>query len=363
MPMGRDHSMLARWKSLLLVSIAFGTVAAAEAPVQQNPEPVPDATEDGKYPIGRDFADRMTIEVEVNGKGPFNFLIDTGAERTIVSRQLRDEVGLRQGVGLKVRSVLGAKETPTAHIDHLRLSNRIINVNNSPVLDARHIGADGILGLDTLKRQRVTFDFKKDEVHVAPSSLRTDETEDFAGDAGVERVSVPARMKNGNLVFTHSRIKSVDVPVVVDTGAEVSIGNTQLKRLLRLHGTSELRSNRMTQIRFAQLETVTGESGEVEVALIDRLYIGGVEFRDLLVAFAPTKLFEHLGYDNRPAILLGMDALRRFDRVQVDFGARKVRFDLPVQGYREAGETRMVDIKEMEATELAALLTNAAAGR
>lgn len=35
-------------------------------------------------PTGNDGASRMTVPVMVNGQGPFAFVIDTGADRTVV---------------------------------------------------------------------------------------------------------------------------------------------------------------------------------------------------------------------------------------------------------------------------------------
>lgn len=297
-----------------------------------------------KYELGRDPYDRMTVPVQVNGNGPFNFIIDTGAERSIVSQELRDNVGLPRGRDMVVRSVVGANVMETAHIEHLAVAKRRINVHNSPVLQGEHIGADGILGLDMLRSQRVTFDFLNDEVHVAPSSLRTNETEDFTDDANVDRVAVPARIRRGNMVVSNSRVKSAEIPVVIDTGAEVSIGNSMLKRLLMRTTGKDSETGSLREVRLAKIQTVTGETGYVEVMIIERLNIGGVMMNNLVVAFAPTRLFKHLGYENRPALLLGMDALRKFDRVQIDFGARKVRFDVPVEGRLLATETRLASL-------------------
>jgi hypothetical protein len=47
------------------------------------------------------------------------------------------------------------------------------------------------------------------------------------------------------------------------------------------------------------------------------------------VAFADAHPFKRFGLLDRPAMLLGMDTLRVFHRVSVDFAQRKVRFLLP----------------------------------
>ena len=47
-----------------------------------------------------------------------------------------------------------------------------------------------------------------------------------------------------------------------------------------------------------------------------------------------------LSLNDRPAILLGMDALKLFDRVLIDFGNRRVGFDLP-KGVSRATPARL----------------------
>ena len=35
-----------------------------------------------------DSGERMTVPITIGGRGPFRFIIDTGAERTVISREL-----------------------------------------------------------------------------------------------------------------------------------------------------------------------------------------------------------------------------------------------------------------------------------
>ena len=61
---------------------------------------------------------------------------------------------------------------------------------------------------------------------------------------------------------------------------------------------------------------------------------------DLPVTFAENYAFTALSLNDRPAILLGMDALKLFDRVLIDFGNRRVGFDLP-KGVSRATPARL----------------------
>ena len=52
------------------------------------------------------------------------------------------------------------------------------------------------------------------------------------------------------------------------------------------------------------------------------------------MAFANAAPFEHFNLVKRPAMLLGMDALKMFKRVRIDFPNREVRLALPADMVR-----------------------------
>ena len=54
-------------------------------------------TQDVKFRNEHD--DRMTVPVRLSGAGPYRFLVDTGADRTAVSRELADRLKLKSAGG------------------------------------------------------------------------------------------------------------------------------------------------------------------------------------------------------------------------------------------------------------------------
>jgi hypothetical protein len=62
---------------------------------------------------------------------------------------------------------------------------------------------------------------------------------------------------------------------------------------------------------------------------VPNIKVGDVLFGSMPVAFADVAPFERFGLTKRPALLLGMDALRSFRRVDIDFPNRQVRFLMP----------------------------------
>ena len=62
---------------------------------------------------------------------------------------------------------------------------------------------------------------------------------------------------------------------------------------------------------------------------VPQVKIGTVTFQNLPIAFSATAPFKEWGLEDKPALLLGMDALRLFREVHIDFANREVRLTLP----------------------------------
>lgn len=328
--------------SLMIVALSLGTGATPPAadpravapPVAQRmTSPFVSETEvarsrEGAAPLdtlalANDQAQRMTVMVSVGGQGPFAFLVDTGSERTAISRQLATQLGLRVGAPVRVHSMLGTEMVETVNIPQLGVGKQALSVIDAPTFEARHIGASGILGIDSLRAQRVVFDFKAREMQITPGrdpDVRLEE----------DTIVVRARSRNGRLILTKVMLDGIAISAIIDTGSQMSIGNLPLmRRLQRARGTQPDRG--LTELGTARtvIESVTGQIGQVELARVKRIDLGGVDLTNFTVAFSNARIFKELGYGDKPAILLGIDAMRLFDKVTIDFAQKKVRFVLP----------------------------------
>lgn len=262
-----------------------------------------------------DQTDRMTVPVHVSGAGPFQFLVDTGADHTAISKEIAGKLGLARGEGASVHTVAGVSSVTTADVPDLELTRKPVSVRDAPVLDAAAMGADGILGVDSLRSQRIEFDFEGKTMSIVPSAVR--EGKDEPG-----TIVVTAARKNGRLLFTDARANGRDLTVVIDTGAELSIGNDALRQQL-------LRNDLVDTAQKVQLQAVTGEMISGDYMFVRELEIGGVTIKNLAIVFADAHTFHKLNLDRRPALLLGMNAIRAFKKVSIDFASRKFRVVLP----------------------------------
>jgi predicted aspartyl protease len=224
----------------------------------------------------------------------------------------------------------GVGDVSTAVIPKLQLSRTTVSDIHAPALREFHIGARGMLGIDMLQSQRVTFDFERQKMTVTSSrtrELRHDDNE----------IVVRARSRLGRLVLVDATLQGQKLMVVLDTGSEVTIGNSALRRKLTEKG-------KIGPTLPIELVSVTGGAIHAEYTQVKQVRIGGMTIKDLPVAFAEVHPFKQLGLTERPALLLGMDALRLFNRVSVDFANRRVRFISPkLSGF--GSHTRMAALR------------------
>lgn len=267
------------------------------------------------YDYWRDQSDRMTVPVSIKGTGPYRFVVDTGAERTVISHELATQLQLGPGRSTIMSSMTEAREVPTVVIPALEI-NRKLNARgiNAPAMLRANLGAEGMLGVDSLKDQRVTFDFRKQTMAVTPSSA----FEPYDPDT----IVVTARSRFGTLVLVDASVEREKVWVIVDTGSQVTIGNEALRAKLQRH-------RKIILLRPIQMMSVTGGLITADYTTVKSMKLGGVDFKDLPMAFSDVHPFHKLNLIDRPAILLGMDSLRLFQRVSVDFKTRKVKLLAP----------------------------------
>lgn len=283
-------------------------------------------------PIVLDRTDRMTLPVTIDGQGPFGFIVDTGAERTVLSRELAQRLGLRSAGNARVVGLADTVTTAMFHLDTMALRDVMLAQSIVPTFAQHDIGGPGLIGIESLENHKVIIDFVAARLDIRPSvRSRSRQRElDFDRDA----IVVTGRRVAGRMILSNATIGNHRIDVVIDTGAQSSIGNLALQRLVR----RELgRSG--TTLHRTELRSVTGATLNADVGVIGAITVSGVDFMDLPVAYADSPAFAALGLEERPTIMLGMDALQLLDRIAIDFTNRRVTFDLP-DGAQRMGPRR-----------------------
>jgi len=255
---------------------------------------------------------RMTVPVMINGQGPYNFMVDTGAQASVLSHALADALQLADRSTATLVGMASQRQVETALIGELSFGSGSFRDGTAALVDGSNIGgADGILGLDSLQDRRILLDFENRVMEVAHPDER-------ARNRGFDIV-VRARQIHGQLIIARAEIDGVRTAVIVDTGAQGSIGNSALLR--RLRNSRAQADTEMTDINGVQ---ATGLVRIARSLVMDRASINNVA-----VTFADSPTFAAMGLDDEPAMILGMSELRLFRRVAIDFASRRVLFDLP----------------------------------
>jgi predicted aspartyl protease len=314
---GRDYTKRRMLVGGVLAGL-FNGLAASPSFAQLAAKPdgaAPPAAKPDVIQGADDPADRLTAPVTINGMGPYSFVVDTGAERSVLSVELAAQLGLPGGDPILVHGVAGQVVAVSAQVERMTVGARTVQALTLPLLARRDIGADGVLGIDALQGQLVLLDFPRRQIVVQASTPRRRTSPD--------EIVVRAKSRFGQLILVDSSFNDKPVLVVVDTGAEVSVANAALRRLFAISSRVEGQAGK------ADIFSVTGQQTTGDWKMAPRLKVGGMIISNLPVVFSDLHSFTVWRLDQQPSMLLGMDILRQFETVEIDFLHREIRFRVP----------------------------------
>ena len=261
-------------------------------------------------PTRADRAGRIHASVEINGAGPYRFILDTGANTSALAPGVAEALGL-QGAGdtqVEVHGVTGSAVLPAVYVQSLKAGKVNLPPTNLPVLPGPVFGgADGILGISGLQKTRIEVDFERDRVSIVPATGRRD-------DNGY--LVVPARLRKGGLLLVKGKVGKVPVDVIVDTGAERTLGNLPLRTAL------------IEQARYDDEIDVSVLGATIDVSSgtyfrAPKITIGQADLVDLPVTFGDLHVFKIWGLTESPALVIGMDLLGMLQEFVVDYRRRE----------------------------------------
>lgn len=284
-------------------------------PVQEPPPDTP--AEDATLAAARDEASRLTIEATVNGAGPYRFVVDTASEQTALSEDVATALGLEHSAPVTVSGIARSVTAPTVRVKELVVGPFRHRSLRLPILPRAFMGADGYLGLDIIGNSRVVFDFKNRKL-----------TMERGGRPGYllikrpDTARVPVMGKSGLLRATDCFVDGVLADAFIDTGAEVSVANPALRAAL------EKRHSPLADLGPLSISGVTG--GEIigRIIPITRVEMQDVQFTNFTIVIADVPNFHTWGLADRPALLIGIDFLRQFASVSIDYRQKEFVFTL-----------------------------------
>ena len=257
----------------------------------------------------------MTAPVLLNGQGPYFFVVDTGANQSVISAEVAAQLSLAPRGDETLNGVAGVQQAATTRAS-LGLGGHEESDVTLSILPGAAIGGAGMLGLDRLDGRNLTLDF-------GSQTLVIETKPHWRG--GEDVIAVKARRRDGQLTLVDADLAGIPVTAIIDSGAQNTVGNQALR---------ELAITRRPQTFWSRTPIVsaTGQTIDADFAELPALRVGGLSLPNWPVAFADLHTFQMWSLTRRPAILLGVDILSRFEWVCLDFVHDEVRFHLPDRG-------------------------------
>jgi predicted aspartyl protease len=278
-------------------------------------------------PTTRDHIGRVVVPVRINGRGPYRFIVDTGANHSTISPDLVRELGLTAGTQSLVTldGITGAAQVNYVSIDRLQAGDLLLEDTTLPVVWAPVMaGADGILGAAGMSQKSLLIDFQRNRVAIASHvELATRN----------QAIKIHATRVINGLMVLDTDVGGVRVAAVLDTGSERTLGNIALRDALK-------GKNRAKRGFVAQLTSVYGATKEVEpaeIAAAPMISIGALRITDVAVVYGDFHIFNVWGMHDKPAMILGMDVLGTVASINIDFKNETVYVgNVPEQNARDA---------------------------
>lgn len=259
-------------------------------------------------PTLRDRIGRIWAPVMINGKGPFRLVLDTGANSSVVIPSVAQSLGIpvKQADHVQLHGVTGTAVVPTISVDSIEVGDLLIDGAKLPVVADVFGGAEGVLGPKGLGDKRIFIDFANDQINIAKSRGQ-------ATPMGYTRV--PLSMTRGQLPMFDIRIGNIRTKAILDTGAQLTIGNLRLKEALE----RRVKEGKDQDIIGVTLDVARGKS-----VAIPSIALGTIEIRNMRIVFGDMFIFDKWNMTNEPAMLIGMDVIGSLDKLVIDYKQREL---------------------------------------
>ncbi|MEQ1809448.1 MAG: retropepsin-like aspartic protease [Terricaulis sp.] len=253
---------------------------------------------------------RPLADVLINGAGPFPLVIDTAAGGTVLNAETIARLAIASTGTARVQGASGAVDANLYSLDALEIAGlrreNLMAVQTPPdsVSAAAHAG---VLGAGVFANARIEFDFGSNRLNI---------------DTGANRATLADAI---NVEFRHRifalapiRIAGAEATAVIDTGARATVANACLRASL---GFSE------SDPRLREVEPIggaTAHSTPTVATEVAPIAFAGRDFGTLDLNFAELSVFAAMQLSETPALILGMDVLRRAEALVLDYSSAQL---------------------------------------
>ena len=292
----------------LLLGLAACLGACASAPSFDRFEAGPSAAE-MRYRLA--YQGWFTVGAFVNGTGPHDFIVDSGATITSVFTNLEDEEGQAftptPGRTIQIFGLSGAKELPAYFLGDISFAGIVMTDHTGVVLpdwSPPNTPPQGVMGLDFLTRYTVHVDTRENVIRLYDPPAGPD----IGRDWNAVKMAPLNRTGSGPTLYTIDlRIGSALIPCILDLGASGTIFNTAaLREMVQgLRYSSGGRGDFMST--GSRINDVFDVRDTVRPIRIQTVKAGRAMWRQKVYIIYDAQIFEDLGFEKRPTCLVGAD--------------------------------------------------------
>jgi len=253
----------------------------------------------------------VTVKLNVNGKGPYDFIIDTGATLTLVFENLKKEQSFTP-TDLPPRRILGlssAITAPVTKIGEINVGGAVLEDHHGVVLSdwaQPRKTPQGVLGLDFLSRYLVLVDVKSKQIELYEPGTELSKMRRW--------FTVPLTAETfgqdvGALYTIDVRVNNRTAPFIVDLGAAGTILNFAM--LNELYAGVRFNPSRTSgAVTGSRLNDINDNRENGQFIRVLRVKIGRSHWRRPILFVFDAEIFRELGVASKPYGLLGIDLLQ-----------------------------------------------------
>lgn len=256
----------------------------------------------------------ITINVTVNGGGPYPFIVDTGATLTIAFENLARRTALSPVArpSLRVLSISGAKTFEPYEIGDLFAGAQLADDHVGVVLpdwESPRETPAGIIGLDILEKFALAFDVGARTLSLyAPEGLPPDLT------ARMRKATMKLKRFEGTgaeLYTARGRVNGEPIEFIVDLGISTTLVNFAAGDAILAN--SLIVSAGRTTTTGTRLEDVFDDRTRVNAGIFRSISVGRQRWSRKVVWIYDAPLFDELGVQRLAYGLLGADLMAEKD--------------------------------------------------
>jgi len=269
-----------------------------------------------KFRLAGDAQPLILLPTRVNGAGPFDFILDTGAGTSLLSTELAQQLNIKV-LGTKEGQSAGGKVSVSlAKVESLALGQAKIEEVEVGIVDLGHIGKtigtkiDGDVGYNFLKHFRVTIDYQTGEIRFDDPKR----TENFGKPSKAEipmRLASPAKPLVLVDVYANGR---GPFQFAIDTGTSTTAISPEAAQQLGIASSP-----------IGPL-TTGGSQVNVTAGNLKSFQVGGARIDDLVVVVADFFAMLSQAVGAKLDGIVGYNFLRNF-RVVMDYPSEKFRLE------------------------------------